>query len=79
MTVAQDSPAVILAELDAAVADCARRGVLPPKALTSAILDLHKQLEVLDRHRQLEPLPEGSDDAERVITIRFDLSTAASL
>jgi TonB family protein len=35
--------------------------------------------EVLDRHRQLEPLPEGSDDAERVITMRFDLSTAASL
>jgi TonB family protein len=35
--------------------------------------------EVLDRHRQLEPLPEGSDDPERVITIRFDLSAAASL
>lgn len=49
-------PAAILAELDAVVRDYAARGVLPPRALTAAILDLHKQLEVLDRHRAAHPL-----------------------
>ena len=56
MTVAQDSPAIVIAELEAAIMDYARRGVTPPRALTSAILDLHKQLEVLDRHRAAHPL-----------------------
>lgn len=33
--------------------------------------------EVLDRNRDLRPLPEGTTDAERRITIRFDLSASA--
>lgn len=33
--------------------------------------------EVLDRNRDLRPLPEGTTDAERRITIRFDLSAAS--
>ena len=33
--------------------------------------------EVLDRNRDLRPLPEGTTDSERRITIRFDLSASA--
>ena len=33
--------------------------------------------EVLDRNRDLRPLPEGTTDPERRITIRFDLSAAS--
>ncbi len=33
--------------------------------------------EVLDRNRDLRPLPEGTTDPERRITIRFDLSASA--
>lgn len=33
--------------------------------------------EVLDRNRDLRPLPEGTTDTERRITIRFDLSAAS--
>jgi len=35
--------------------------------------------DVLDRNRQLRPLPDGSEDAERTITIRFDLSAASAM
>ena len=35
--------------------------------------------EVLDRNRQLRPLPDGTEDAERTISIRFDLSAAAAM
>ena len=35
--------------------------------------------DVLDRNRQLRPFPEGAEDAERTITIRFDLSAASAL
>jgi len=34
--------------------------------------------EVLDRNRDLRPLPEGTTDPERKITIRFDLSAASA-
>jgi TonB family protein len=34
--------------------------------------------EVLDRNRDLRPLPEGTTDPERRITIRFDLSAASA-
>lgn len=33
--------------------------------------------EVLDRNRDLRPLPDGTTDSERRITIRFDLSAAS--
>jgi TonB family protein len=33
--------------------------------------------EVLDRNRDLRPLPEGTSDPERRLTIRFDLSASA--
>ncbi len=56
MTARADDPGLILAELEAAIAGYAARGELPPRALTAAILDLHKQLEVLDRHRAAHPL-----------------------
>ncbi|MSU32486.1 MAG: TonB family protein [Pedosphaera sp.] len=35
--------------------------------------------EVLDRNRQLRPLPDGTEDSERTISIRFDLSAAAAM
>ena len=35
--------------------------------------------EVLGQHRQLRPLPEESEDSERTISIRFDLTAAASM
>jgi TonB family protein len=34
--------------------------------------------EVLDKNRQLRPLPEGTDDDERTVSIRFDLSASSS-
>lgn len=33
---------------------------------------------VLDKNRELKPLPEGTTDTERTITIRFDLSATSS-